>query len=69
MIINPNTDLGKAIEMYLRNNPMGVTELAKKMDVAPLTITKLLRGTAKSTTTLIQFKIQKFLKEQSENER
>jgi predicted transcriptional regulator len=64
MIINPNTDLGKAIEKYLRNNPMAVTEFAKRANVAPLTITNLLTGKALNVTTLVQLKIEKFLKDQ-----
>jgi plasmid maintenance system antidote protein VapI len=64
MIINPTSETGKKVLQYMQENPMTPNVFAKKVGIAQPTVRKLLTGVG-SISIGVQFKIEKFLKEQN----
>jgi len=63
MIINPTSEIGKKVLKYLQDNPMTPNTFGKMVGIAQPTVRKLLSGTAEVSVG-VQFKLEKFLREQ-----
>lgn len=68
MIINPVTDVGKRLLAYLRQNPMTIGKFAKKVQLHPITIKKILEGQIR-TRMDITFTLEKFLDQYERSEK